>query len=154
MVLLVVGLLLKNVAGYASSQISVRVQEGLVRDLRTGIFDHLLTLDLPFFQRTRAGQLISGIITEVDQTQDGGHRALLSLFQNVVVVATTLVVLSQISWRLTLFTLVFVPLAGLLPPGAPPAAARGIPARAHGAGRGHGARHRADRRDPPDPGVR
>ena len=52
-VLLVVGLLLKNALGYAASQISVGVQEGLVRDLRTRIFDHLLTLDLGYFQRTR-----------------------------------------------------------------------------------------------------
>ena len=96
-VVLVLGLLLKNVLRYASSQISVGVQEGLVRDLRTRIFDHLLTLDLGYFQRTRAGQLISGIITEVDQTKTVITASLLSLFQNLVVVATTLVVLSQIS---------------------------------------------------------
>ena len=59
------------------------------------------TLDLGFFQRTRAGQLISGIITEVDQTKTVVTASLVSLFQNVVVVATTLVVLSQISLRLT-----------------------------------------------------
>ena len=86
------------------------MQEGLVRDLRTSIFDHLMTLDLGYFQRTRAGALISGIITEVDQTKTVVTASLLSLFQNVVVVATTLVVLSQISLRLTLFTLAFVPL--------------------------------------------
>ena len=109
-VILVAGLLLKNVLGYASSQISVRVQEGLVSDLRTRIFDHLLTLELGYFQRTRSGALISGIITEVDQTKSVVTASLLSLFQNLVVVATTLVVLSQISLRLTLFTLAFVPL--------------------------------------------
>jgi len=109
-VILVVGLLIKNVLGYASTQLSVRVQEGLVSDLRTRIFDHLLTLDLGYFQRTRSGALISGIITEVDQTKTVVTASLLSLFQNLVVVATTLVVLSQISWRLTLFTLAFVPL--------------------------------------------
>jgi subfamily B ATP-binding cassette protein MsbA len=109
-VVLVAGLLLKNVLSYASTQISVRVQEGLVSDLRTRIFDHLLTLDLGYFQRTRAGALISGIITEVDQTKTVVTASLLSLFQNVVVVATTLVVLSQISLRLTIFTLAFVPL--------------------------------------------
>jgi ATP-binding cassette, subfamily B, bacterial MsbA len=107
---LVAGLLLKNVLGYASTQTSVRVQEGLVSDLRTRIFDHLLTLDLGYFQRTRAGALISGIITEVDQTKTVVAASLVSLFQNVVVVATTLVVLSQISFRLTIFTLAFVPL--------------------------------------------
>jgi len=113
-VVLVVGLLVKNVLSYASSQISVGVQEGLVRDLRTRIFDHLLTLDLGYFQRTRAGQLISGIITEVDQTKTVITASLLSLFQNLVIVATTLVVLSQISFRLTLLTLACVPAMVLL----------------------------------------
>ena len=113
-VVLVLGLLLKNALSYASSQISVGVQEGLVRDLRTRIFDHLLTLDLGYFQRTRAGQLISGIITEVDQTKTVITASLLSLFQNLVVVAITLVVLSQISLRLTLLTLACVPAMVLL----------------------------------------
>jgi ATP-binding cassette, subfamily B, bacterial MsbA len=108
-VLLVIGLVLKNTLSYASAQLSVRTQEGLVRDLRTRLFGHLLTLELGFFQRTRAGQLISGIITEVDQTKTVISASLLSFFQNLVVVAVTLFILSQISLRLTLLTLAFVP---------------------------------------------
>ena len=108
-VLLVIALVLKNTLSYASTQISVRAQEGLVRDLRTRLFGHLLTLDLGFFQRTRAGQLISAIITEVDQTKTVIAASLLSFFQNLVVVAVTLFILSQISLRLTLLTLAFVP---------------------------------------------
>ena len=109
-VLLALGLLLKNVLSYASSQISVRAQEGLVRDVRSHLFSHLLTLEMDFFQRTRAGQLISSMITEVDQTKTVITASLLSLFQNLVVVATTLFILSQISIRLTILTLAFVPL--------------------------------------------
>jgi subfamily B ATP-binding cassette protein MsbA len=109
-VVLAAGLLLKNVMSYASTQISVRAQEGLVRDLRSRLFSHLLTLDLGFFQRVKGGQLISGMITEVDQTKTVITASLLSLFQNLIVVATTLVILSQISVRLTLLTLAFVPL--------------------------------------------
>ena len=109
-VLLAFGLLLKNVLSYASSQISVRAQEGLVRDVRSRLFSHLLTLEMDFFQRTRAGQLISSIITEVDQTKTVITASLLSLFQNLVVVVTTLFILSQISIRLTILTLAFVPL--------------------------------------------
>jgi ATP-binding cassette, subfamily B, bacterial MsbA len=108
-VLLAIGLLLKNALSYASTQISVRAQEGLVRDLRSRLFAHLLSLDLGFFQRTRAGQLISAMITEVDQTKTVITASLLSFFQNLIVVATTLVILSQISLRLTLLTLAFVP---------------------------------------------
>ena len=107
---LVAGLLLKNLLSYGSSQITVRAQEGLVRDLRVRLFDHLLTLDLGYFQRTRAGALVSGIITEVEQTKTVITASLVSLFQNAVVVLVTLAVLSQISLRLTLFTLAFVPL--------------------------------------------
>jgi ATP-binding cassette, subfamily B, bacterial MsbA len=109
-VLLALCLLLKNVMGYASAQISVRAQEGLVRDLRSRLFAHLLTLELSFFQRTRAGQLISAMITEVDQTKTVITTSLISFFQNLVVVATTLVILTQISVRLTMLTLAFVPI--------------------------------------------
>ena len=108
-VLLALCLLLKNAMSYASTQISVRAQEGLVRDLRSRLFAHLLTLELSFFQRTRAGQLISAMITEVDQTKTVITSSLVSFFQNLVVVATTLVILTQISVRLTLLTLAFVP---------------------------------------------
>ncbi|HEY9015021.1 MAG TPA: ABC transporter transmembrane domain-containing protein, partial [Gemmatimonadales bacterium] len=107
--LLALGLLLKNVMSYSAAQISVRTQEGLVRDLRTRLFSHLLTVEIDFFQRTRAGQLISAMITEVDQTKTVVTASLLSLFQNIIVVLTTLVILSQISIRLTLLTLAFVP---------------------------------------------
>ncbi|MFL5401556.1 MAG: ABC transporter ATP-binding protein [Gemmatimonadales bacterium] len=108
-VVLALGLLLKNAMSYASAQISVRAQEGLVRDLRSRLFAHLLTLDFGFFQRVKAGQIISGLITEVDQTKTVITASLLSFFQNLIVVATTLVILSQISLRLTLLTLAFVP---------------------------------------------
>ena len=111
---LVLGLLLKNTLSYLSSQITVRAQEGLVRDLRTRLFDHLLTLDLGFFQRTRAGQVISAMMADVDQTKAVITASLVSLFQNLVVVLVTLAVLSQISMRLTLFTLAFVPLLVIL----------------------------------------
>ncbi|HET8650366.1 MAG TPA: ABC transporter ATP-binding protein, partial [Gemmatimonadales bacterium] len=107
--LLAIGLILKNVFAYAASQISVRIQEGLVRDLRTRLFAHLLDLDLGFFQRTRGGQLISGLITEVDQVKTIISASLSSFVQNLVLVVTTLFVLSQISWRLTLLTLACVP---------------------------------------------
>jgi ABC-type multidrug transport system fused ATPase/permease subunit len=113
-VILAIGLLLKNALSYASTQITVAIQEGMVRDLRVRIFRHLLTLPLGYFQHTRAGQLISGVITEVDQTKSVITASLISLFQNMVVVLVTLFVLSQISLRLTLLTLAFVPLLVLL----------------------------------------
>jgi len=57
--LLWLGILIKNAMAYASAQLSVRVQEGMVRNLRIDLFDHLLRLDLGFFQRVRAGQIVA-----------------------------------------------------------------------------------------------
>lgn len=109
-VLLVGVLVLKNAMAYAAAQCSVRVQQGLVRDLRTRLYDHLLTLNLNFFQRTRAGQLISGVIVEADSAKAVVSAALTSLFQNIVVILTTLAILASVSLRLTLLTLAAAPL--------------------------------------------
>ncbi|MCC7132308.1 MAG: ABC transporter ATP-binding protein, partial [Gemmatimonadales bacterium] len=103
------GLLLKNLFGYAGGQLSVGVQEGLVRDLRVKLYRHLLTIDLGFFQRTRQGQLVSGIIADADQSKQAVTAALGSFFQNLVLILSSLFILSGISWRLTLITLAAAP---------------------------------------------
>jgi subfamily B ATP-binding cassette protein MsbA len=107
--LLLVGLLFKNAMSYASSQLNAAMQEGLVRDLRGRLFRHLLTLDLDFFQRTRAGQLISCMISDVDQTKTAVTAALAAFFQNFMVIMVTLVILWLTSWKLTLLTLAAAP---------------------------------------------
>ena len=63
-VVLLVALVLKNAAGYASAYWSVAIQEGVVRDLRIRLFRHLQTLPLGYFQRTKGGQLLSRLINE------------------------------------------------------------------------------------------
>lgn len=111
LVLVLLGvLLLKNLTQYASNQLSVAVQEGLVRDLRIRLYRHLLTLDLRFFQRTRAGQLISGVMVDADRTKQAVTASLAALFQNGVLILSALVFLATISIRLTLLTLATAPL--------------------------------------------
>ncbi|HEX5004669.1 MAG TPA: ABC transporter ATP-binding protein [Gemmatimonadales bacterium] len=107
---LVLGLVLRNLMAYSTAQLQVAVQEGLVRDLRAQIFEHLLKLDLGFFQRTRQGQLLASITTEVDQVKEVVTAALMKLFQSVVKIAVVLVLMSQISGRLMLLTLTAAPL--------------------------------------------
>lgn len=106
---LLLGLLFKNAMSYSSTQVNVAMQEGLVRDLRSDLFDHLLTLDLDFFQRTRAGQLIAGIVSDVDTTKSAVTAALASFFQNFVMIVVTLVIMGLMSWKLTLLTLAMAP---------------------------------------------
>jgi len=107
--LLLVALVLKNALAYVSGQISVQIQESLVRDLRTQLFDHLLRLDLGFFERTRSGQISSRVMQDADASKGVVSAGLASFFQNLVVICTTLLVLTQISWRLTLIALAAAP---------------------------------------------
>jgi len=108
-ILLLVALLLKNAMVYTSNQLSIYVQEGVARDIRTRLFGHLLTLDLDFFQRTRGGQLIARMTGDVETAKTAVNAALASFFQNTVVILTTLAILASISWRLTLLILASAP---------------------------------------------
>lgn len=103
-------LLGKNALAYLSGQLSVHAQEGLVRDLRSALFDHLLHLDLGWIERTRGGQVIARIMQDADQTKGAISAGLASFFQNLVLILTTLAVLAQLSWQLTLLTLAAAPL--------------------------------------------
>ncbi|MEO8635340.1 MAG: ABC transporter ATP-binding protein [Gemmatimonadales bacterium] len=103
-------LLVKNGLAYLAGQLSVRVQEGLVADLRSALFGHLLEIDLAWLERTRGGQVISRIMGDADQAKLMVSASLASFFQNLVLILTTLLVLGRLSPPLTLLTLASAPL--------------------------------------------
>jgi len=107
--ILVGALALKNVFVYLRAQTNVRMQESVVRDLRRQLFDHLLVVDLRFFQETRVGQLLAALIADADQAKGAVAGSLDSLVQNTIMILTTMVILMTISWRLTLLTLLTAP---------------------------------------------
>ncbi len=101
--------LVKNLALYAQNYTVKMVQGRVTRDLRNEIYDHLLRLGFPFFQRTRAGQVISRVTSDVDLMRslvtDNLSRALSSSIQTIFFLTALLL----ISWKLTLVTLLFLP---------------------------------------------
>ena len=113
-IVLLVALLLKNLTSYLASVGSVAIQEGVVRDLRVRLFDHLQTLPLGYFQRTRAGQTIARVISDTDQVKTAVSAALASLLQNVVVILVYVVILFGLSVKLTLLSLLLAPVLLLI----------------------------------------
>jgi subfamily B ATP-binding cassette protein MsbA len=108
--LLVTSILLKNAANYAGTQLSVAVQEGVVRDLRTKLFAHLMTLDLQLFSKMRSGQLLQRVITDIDQAKTIVNATLARLLQQGFEILVALTILFSASWRLTLLSLVGAPI--------------------------------------------
>ncbi len=107
-------LVLKNVAVYAAAQLNVRMEEGLVSDLRKALYRHLLRLDLDVFQRTRAGVLVTSLMGEADAAKGVVTVSMVNLVRNLAMLGTTLFILLTISWRLALFILVVVPPVALM----------------------------------------
>src|SRR2546427_535652 len=105
---------LKNALSYAAAVWSIAIQEGVVRDLRVQLFEHLQVLPLGFFQRTRGGQLLARVISDTDQVKTTVTAALASLLQNVSLIVVYVAILVGLSWRLTLIALVCAPLLVLI----------------------------------------
>ncbi|MCU0623443.1 MAG: ABC transporter ATP-binding protein/permease [Gemmatimonadaceae bacterium] len=107
----------KNVLTWFAGTLGARLQEYVTRDLRDTVYRHLQRLPLPVFQREKGGQLVARVLVDTDQTKQLVTTLVTQAIQNAALVLSYLVLLLAISWRLTLITLIVVPLLmGLLQP--------------------------------------
>ena len=103
--------LLKNIFAFTRVYLLAQAEQGVSRDLRDAVYDHLLDLDLGFFGRTRTGQIVSRLTTEIEQFRTLVTRELGRLFSSVFEFLGALVFMLLISWKLTLAAFVVIPLA-------------------------------------------
>src|SRR5882757_746707 len=89
---------------------SARIGEGLIFDMRTALFDHVQRLPISFFTRTQTGSLMSRMNNDVIGAQQAVTNTLGTVFSNVVSVVVTITFKLALEWRLTLLTLVILPL--------------------------------------------
>jgi subfamily B ATP-binding cassette protein MsbA len=105
--------LIKNVFSWLAGQLGASMQEYVTRDLRDSVFRHLVRLPLSYFHKTKAGQIISRILVDTEQTKAVVTELVTRSVQNVAQVIVTIVVLVQWSWQLALLSLVIAPLLTL-----------------------------------------
>jgi ATP-binding cassette subfamily B protein len=89
---------------------SARIGEGLIYELRVALFDKVQQMPVAFFTRTQTGALISRLNNDVVGAQTAVTSTLGSVVSNVIVLATTLPLMLFLEWRLTILTLVVLPL--------------------------------------------
>ena len=97
------------VLGVAQRWWSARIGEGVIFDLRVALFDHVARMPIAFFTRTQTGSLISRLNNDVIGAQQALTGTLGTVVSNVIGLATTLVVMFALEWRLTLLSLVVLP---------------------------------------------
>lgn len=89
---------------------SSRIGEGLIFDLRTQVFDHVLRMPLAFFSRTQTGKLVSRLNSDVIGAQQAFTSTMITVVSSAIALVTTLVAMLLLSWQLTLAALVMLPI--------------------------------------------
>ena len=116
--LLIIGLFLavmtffKTGAYFLSSASIIPIRTGVVRDIRNQLYRKVTSLSLDFFSEERKGDIIARMSGDVQEIENSIMASLDMLFKNPVLIIFYFATLIFISWQLTLFTIVFVPVFG------------------------------------------
>lgn len=105
---------LKTGAAYMAAFEMIYIRNGVVRDIRRKIFTKILSLPLPFFSEERKGDIISRMTSDVQEVEASVMSSLEMLFQSPILILIYLGAMIFMSWELTLFVLVMLPLMGIL----------------------------------------
>ena len=116
--LLIIGLVLafltflKTGAYFLSSATIIPIRTGVVRDIRNQLYQKINSLSLGFFSEERKGDIIARMSGDVQEIETSIMSSLDMLFKNPILILVYFATLVVVSWQLTLFTLIFVPIFG------------------------------------------
>jgi len=101
-----------NVSRYFSLRLLERFKTNMVANLRQAVFEHTLHLHLGFYSNEKKGELISRITTDVQEVENSIANSFSAAIKELILLAAYLVALFYISWKLTLFSLIVIPITG------------------------------------------
>ncbi|MDI9523140.1 MAG: ABC transporter ATP-binding protein [Bacteroidota bacterium] len=113
-VVLIVMTLLKTGSAYFGSFFIVPVKTGVVKDMRDRVNDKILVLPLGFFTEERKGDILARISGDVNEVENSVMSSLDMLFKNPVLILIYLATMIILSWQLTLFVMVVLPIMGFI----------------------------------------
>lgn len=111
-IVLAVMTLLKTGVYFLSSASLMPIRTGIVRDIRNQLYQKITSLSLEFFSEERKGDIMARITGDVGEIESSIMSSLDMLFKNPILIIFYFGTLLFISWELTLFTLIFVPIFG------------------------------------------
>ena len=103
---------LKTTGYFASSAIMVPLRTGVVRDIRTAVYNMVMKLPLSFFSEERKGDIIARMSADVQAVEMSIANSVDMLIRQPIAILVCFVTLFAVSWQLTLFVLVVAPVAG------------------------------------------
>ncbi len=111
---LVVMTALKTGTAYLSSYFIIPLRSGIVRDIRNYVYRKITVLPIGFFTAERKGDVMARMSGDVAEIENSIMASLDMMFKNPVMIIVCLAAMIMISWQLTVFVFVLLPLAGLV----------------------------------------
>ncbi len=105
---------LKCLTAWLANYFMVPIRTGVLRDLRAQLYTKVVSLPIGFFTEERKGDVMSRMTNDVNEVEASIMSTLDMLFKDPIMILVYLVTLFCISWQLTLFVLVLLPVAGWL----------------------------------------
>ncbi|MDO5522510.1 MAG: ABC transporter ATP-binding protein [Bacteroidia bacterium] len=109
---LVVMTLFKTATAYFGSYFTIPIRTGVVKDIRNRINDKILALPLGFFSEERKGDILARVSGDVNEVENSVMSSLDMLFKNPILILIYLITMIVLSWQLTLFVFVVLPVMG------------------------------------------
>ena len=103
---------MKTGAYFLSSATIIPIRTGVVRDIRNQLYQKINALPLGFFSEERKGDIIARMSGDVQEVENSIMSSLDMLFKNPILIIVYFSTLLFVSWQLTLFTILFVPIFG------------------------------------------
>lgn len=112
--LLVISTGLKTGTAYLASYFIIPLRSGVVRDIRNELYDKIIRLPIGFFTAERKGDVMARISGDVQEIENSIMASLDMAFKNPVMIIACLAMMIIMSWKLTLFVLILLPVAGTI----------------------------------------
>ena len=113
-VFLVVTTGLKCLCAWLANFFIVPIRTGVLRDLRQQLYNKVTRLPIGYFTEERKGDIMSRMTNDVNEVEASIMSTVDILFKNPLMILIYLIMLFIISWQLTLFAMILLPVAGLL----------------------------------------
>ncbi len=111
---LVVMTALKTGSAYLAAYNMIAIRTGVVRDIRNQIYNRIVGLPIGFFSNERKGDVMARMSGDVTEVENSIMSSLDMMFKNPIMIIVCLTMMVIVSWQLTLFVLVLLPIAGLI----------------------------------------
>lgn len=99
---------------YAQTVLTTRIGQRVMHDLRTGLFDHLQRLSIPYFDRHPVGRLITRVTSDVETLNELFSSGLIAVFGDLFALGAIMAAMLLMDWRLALVAFAVIPLVWLV----------------------------------------